>query len=287
VGFREAAVLGIDNIEHGLFVSSDLHPRKEPDRCPDSGETVKALAVMDPGAPEIESLVHELVERRVAITSTLAVYDSFTSSGAFEDPRVMRLLADSALSAYRAGVSDRAARGAELKIWDAALKNEMAFERRFVAAGGLLVAGADPTAWGATLAGLADQRNVELLARAGFRPEQVIQIATSNGASLLRAAAASGLVQAGKVADLVVLEGDLTADIRAIRNVRLVFVGGIGFSPDALNESALGRIGAWRLSQYRNWIMAIGAAVVIVLIVALYDRHRAGQQRKRSIASRG
>ena len=281
VGFREAAALGIDNLEHGLFVDSDLDPRKDPNRCPQQVDTILALARLDPDAPAIRTLIRELVTHGVAITSTLAVYESFTSGGAFVDPRVERFLAEPALDAYRVTVSDRA-RGEEFKSWEAALANEMAFERRFVEAGGLLVAGADPTAWGGTLAGLADQRNVELLAKAGFTPEQVIQIVTSNGASLLRSPAASGLVQKGKTADLVVLEGDLAGDIRAIRNVRFVFVGGVGFSPEALSASELGRIGAKALTwRDRKWLIAAAAALVTVLAVALYDRHAAGQKRKR------
>jgi hypothetical protein len=34
VGFREAAALGIDSLEHGLVVDSEFHPGKQPDICP-------------------------------------------------------------------------------------------------------------------------------------------------------------------------------------------------------------------------------------------------------------
>jgi imidazolonepropionase-like amidohydrolase len=289
VGFREAAALGIDNLEHGPIVDSDLNPGKKPDRCPEWGQTVHEFARTDPDGTVIRTLIRELVDHHVAITSTLAVFDSFTSDGAFENPQLQRFLAGPALDAYRSGVRARAARGDELKIWDAALANEMAFERRFVEAGGLLAAGADPTGWGATLAGLADQRNVELLAKAGFTPEQVVRIATSNGASLLRSPAVSGLVQPGKAADLVVLDDDFTADVRAIRNVRYVFVDGIGFSPDALLTSEYGRIGGEVPGTWRDqkWIMAVGTIIVLVLGVAVYDRRRARQKREqRSIVRR-
>lgn len=284
VGFREAAALGIDNLEHGLLEDSEIHPQKQPDECPDNAEAIKALAQLDPASPEIDAIIRELIQHRVAITSTLAVFDTFTNSGAFADPQVERFLTQPALNGYLANVSRNAEHGPELKIWEAALRNEMAFERRFVDAGGLLAAGADPTGWGGTLAGLADQRNVELLAKAGFSPEQVIQIATSNGASLLRASATSGLVQPGKAADLVVLSGDLTADIRAIRNVRLVFLGGVGFSPEALITSELGHIGAGRGAALdRKWLTGGAVGIALIVAVVVYDRYQARRRRRRRI----
>jgi hypothetical protein len=63
-------------------------------------------------------------------------------------------------------------------VWGAMLKKEMEFEREFVKAGGLLMAGADPTGWGGVIAGYSDQREVELLVESGFTPEQAIRIAT-------------------------------------------------------------------------------------------------------------
>src|SRR5207247_6527851 len=93
-----------------------------------------------------------------------------------------------------------------------AFKNAMAFERAFVDAGGLMAAGVDPTGIGGALAGFGDQRNYELFIEAGFSPAVAIQIMTLNGAKILGVAGQLGTVQAGKLADIVVLRGDLTAD---------------------------------------------------------------------------
>ena len=65
------------------------------------------------------------------------------------------------------------------------LWHEMPFERIFVDAGGRLMAGADPTGWGGIVAGFADQRELELLDAAGFKPEAAIHIATQNGGEFL------------------------------------------------------------------------------------------------------
>lgn len=86
------------------------------------------------------------------------------------------------------------------------VRKELAFEREFVAAGGKLLAGVDPTGWGGVVAGFGDQREVELLVEAGFSPERAIRIATSNGAAFLNQRD-FGTIEPGARADLVILEG--------------------------------------------------------------------------------
>jgi predicted amidohydrolase YtcJ len=119
----------------------------------------------------------------------------------------------------------------------------MAFEKAFVEAGGLLAAGVDPTGIGGALAGFGDQRNYELLTEAGFTPPQVVQIMSANGAKVLGVLQKLGTVEKGKLADVVVLKGDLTADPTVIRNPTLVFKDGIGYDPAKLIESVQGRVG--------------------------------------------
>ena len=93
------------------------------------------------------------------------------------------------------------------------------------------------------IAGFANQREIELLHESGFSPEQAIRIATLNGATYLGIAHELGTVEAGKLADLVVLEGDPTSDITAVRNVRLVFKDGIGYDPARLIQAVQGLVG--------------------------------------------
>ena len=123
------------------------------------------------------------------------------------------------------------------------LKNSMAFEKRFVEAGGVLAAGVDPTGIGGALAGYGDQRNYELLVEAGFTPARAVQIMTLNGARILGVDKQLGSVEKGKMADLVVLKGDLAADPTVIRNTTTVFKDGIGYDSAKLIESVQGRVG--------------------------------------------
>jgi enamidase len=121
----------------------------------------------------------------------------------------------------------------------------MAFERAFVNAGGLLIAGTDPTGGGGLVPGFSNQRALELLVEAGFTPLEAIRIGTLNGARYLGREALTGSLAVGKLADLVVLNGDPSADIAAVRTVEWVFRQGVGYDPKTLIESVRGKAGLW------------------------------------------
>src|SRR6185295_4851236 len=80
IGFTEAAAMGIDNLEHGLIVDTEFYSRRQAGACPDSPDVVAELVQMDVRGPRIQALIDTLVQHHVAITSTLAVFESFSSS---------------------------------------------------------------------------------------------------------------------------------------------------------------------------------------------------------------
>jgi hypothetical protein len=139
----------------------------------------------------------------------------------------------------RARISD----GAAASRWPILFRKELEFERAFVKAGGLLLAGLDPTGYGGVIAGFGDQREVELLVEAGFTPLEAIHIATSNGAEFLGQLDRIGTLAPGKLADLVVIHGDPSANINDIEKVETVFKDGIGYDPAKLMESVRGLVG--------------------------------------------
>ncbi|MCI0403339.1 MAG: amidohydrolase family protein [Acidobacteria bacterium] len=239
VTFREAATLGIDNLEHGFAVATEFIPGKKPDVCPRGGfEGLKSVAV--DGEPAQE-LIRLLVARKVAITSTLPVFEQFVSGRPALETRVLDVLAPQSRTSCQA---QRAAleRDAD-NDFHIVFRKEMELERAFVKAGGLLVAGSDPTGNGCVVAGFGTQRGVELLVEAGFSPLEAIQIATFNGATLLGEADRIGSIEAGKQADLVVVRGDPSVEIRDIENVVMVFKDGVGYDPKKLVDSAQGIVG--------------------------------------------
>ena len=126
-----------------------------------------------------------------------------------------------------------------------AYKNDLGLERQFVTAGGLLIAGPDPTGNGGTIPGFADQREVELLVEAGFSPVEAIHIATLNGATYLGLADRIGSIAPGKNADLILVRGNPAATIADIEKVETVFKDGVGYDTAKLLDSVKGRFGQY------------------------------------------
>jgi imidazolonepropionase-like amidohydrolase len=230
IGFREAAEIGIDNLEHGLVVDTEFHPGKQPDVCPPQRTTWNEIAKLDSASQPVQDMIADLVKHNVAITSTLAVFEAFDGGRAKMDDSYLATLTPQARESY---TGMRAQPGGYLPL----VKKELEFERAFVKAGGLLMAGADPTGNGGAPAGYADQRNIELLVEGGFSFPEAIRIATFNGALFLGEQDRIGSIAVGHQADLVVLEG---ADIR---KAKMVFKNGVPYDPAKLLTSVNNAVG--------------------------------------------
>lgn len=241
IGFREAAAIGIDNLEHGLLVDTEFHPGKQPDVCPPQGLTRAELGRLDVTSAPVKDMIADLVSHHVAITSTLAVFEAFDGARPPVEQRFLDAVSPDAAVSYLSSRA-RSAAGPE-SVSAQALKKELAFEYAFVKAGGLLMAGADPTGNGGALAGFADQRNIELLVEGGFTPVEAIRIATSNGAKFLGELDRFGTVAPGKQADLIVIDGNPAARIADIHKIKLVFKDGAGYDPAKLLDSIKGSAG--------------------------------------------
>ena len=209
ITFQEAVDLGMDNIEHGFGTATDFDPRKRPDECPPNS-MIRVGEQGDPTGETARALILSMVENDVGMTSTMAVIE------VREDylEMVDTIEADPGWS-----------------MTETHLQKHMAFERGFVEAGGVLAAGVDPTGIGGAIAGFGDQRNYELL------------IVSANGARIMGVDDEVGTIEPGKLADLVVLEGDLESDSAIIRNVTVVFKDGVGYDSEKLIDSVKGMVG--------------------------------------------
>jgi hypothetical protein len=245
VTYREAAEAGIDDLEHGFFVNTEHDPGKAPDKCTDS-DGLDTLHAMDPEGSEAKSLIHDLVAHHVAITSTLPVFEQMVPHHSPLWPQAMATLSPQARHDYlllRARTDGLPPDQAHKRT--VTFRHGMAMERAFVAAGGLLLAGPDPTGNGGVVPGFGDLREVELLVEEGFTPRQAIHIASYNGALYLGLQDRIGSIVAGKDADLVVVKGDPSQHIGDIENVETVFKDGIGYDSQALLKSVEGRYGEY------------------------------------------
>jgi imidazolonepropionase-like amidohydrolase len=240
VGYREAVAAGIDGLEHGLFANLEYVPGKVPDQCPAMDQDV--YGTLDVNGAAVQATFHDLIQHHVPMTSTLAVLELFAPNRPPLDPRMLEAMSPEVREEYLAGRKQIAERQATSK-YPAVFKKIMEYEVAFVKAGGLLAAGVDPTGNGGALPGFGDQRNFELLIEAGFTPATAIQIMSANGAKVLGVDDRFGTVAAGKVADLVVINGDPASTPADIRKVSLVFKDGVGYDSAKMIESVRGIVG--------------------------------------------
>src|SRR3989475_9498405 len=232
IGYREAAEIGIDNLEHGLLPDSEFVPNKQPDKCP--GAAVSAsLRQLDLNSDAVKETIRTLVAKNVALTSTLPVFEAgaplaqngIGAASAVMNPRVLNVMNTDARVRYLTARARIPADSPSAVL----VRKSMDFERAFVAAGGLLMAGLDPTGNGGIVAGFGDLREVELLVEAGFTPVEAIKIASFNGARFLGEDARIGSIAVGKQADLMIVKGNSAANIADIEKVAIVFKDGAAY----------------------------------------------------------
>ena len=240
VSFREAVALGIDNLEHGLLTNTDYSKDKQPDLCPSA--STAGYDALDLGSEAVRATFRDMIAKRVAMTSTLAVWELFVPNRPPIQQRMVDAMAPEVRAEYMAS-REQLGQPNSFFISPELFKKAQQYEFAFVRAGGLLAAGVDPTGNGGALPGFGDQRNFPLLIEAGFTPIEAVQIMTSNGAKVLGGYDRYGSVTAGKLADLMVVQGDPTRTTADFEKVTMVFKDGVGYDPAKLLESVKGTVG--------------------------------------------
>jgi imidazolonepropionase-like amidohydrolase len=220
VSCRDAAALGIDNIEHS-FLSCAKEIGMRDDKTPN---------ISPPDEAKARDLIRFLVQKKVVLTSTPSAVDRPISREELE------LLHPTAREQYLKRMKSIP------PFLTAAEPYVRKLERDFVTAGGRLVVGADPQDFG-MIAGYADHRALELLVEAGWKPLEVIRMATLGGAEFLGVAGDRGSIAVGKSADLMVINGNPAADIKEIEKIELAFKDGVAYDPHLLRESVKGLVG--------------------------------------------
>ncbi|MBL4802365.1 MAG: amidohydrolase family protein [Emcibacter sp.] len=241
ITYADAAKLGIDNIEHSFAVAPDFVANKQADTCPDPREVFSSLATLDPDGDELGTLIKLLIEKNVALTSTLPIFEASTPGRPKTPDYALDLLIPELRQSYE-------------RIWqrihNSALSSNylsklMRMEKRFVEMGGTLLAGTDPTGYGGVIPGWSAVREVQLLIEAGFSISEAVKISTLNGARFLDKGRSIGSVEPGKRADLILIDGNPVHDPRQLVNIEYVFKEGIGFSAKSIFEAMKGKVGLY------------------------------------------
>jgi imidazolonepropionase-like amidohydrolase len=240
VTFREAADLGIDNLEHGFWVSGDFEQNKKEDECNSGGQTL-SIRKLNEQDPKMKDLMEYLIKKNVAITSTLTVFEPYSGREIFPGEGGVAVT-----TAIREVVEKNYNNAVNKDSSSAAMfKKEMAWEKKFVEMGGRLMAGVDPTGAGRTIPGYADRHTLELLVEAGFTFSQAVKICSLNAAEYLGKEKEIGTIAIGKRADLVLINGDPEKEIKTVRNTEIVFKNGVGYDSKKLFESVNGKVGLY------------------------------------------
>jgi imidazolonepropionase-like amidohydrolase len=231
----QAAVAGVTSIEHLSGVAdaaSDDPPRLA--RAHDdflAGWTAFELEWLRLRPDALDRVARALVERGVTLVPTLALHEAF-SRLADED-----LLRDPALADVPPEVVTRSWAPSDimgrarwtpetLRQFGQVLPILQRFVTSYVRLGGRVVAGTD-TAQQFVVPGASLHRELELYVAGGLTPAQALRSATLDAADLLGVAARAGTIDAGRDADLVLLDGDPLADIRATRRIVHVVRSGV------------------------------------------------------------
>jgi len=240
IRYREAAEIGIDNLEHGFMASSDFIGNPVEDFC-DYFNMRSSLFALDKDDLSMDSLMKFLIKKGVTLTMTPAVFAPLTHYelilGGGEQALHPDILAEVKDFSVRSMIRDSAI--------TTMFNKELYWIRKFFDMGGKLVVGTDPTGAGRTIAGYANIWTLETLIKAGFTTSQAVMLCSLKGAEYLNRQYETGSIQKGKAADIILMDGNLASDPGSIRNIQYVFKDGIGYDSKAIFESVKGKVGLY------------------------------------------
>jgi imidazolonepropionase-like amidohydrolase len=230
----EAATAGVASIEHlsGIADAASRDRdrlRKAHDDFLD-GWTAFELEWLSLSPASLDEVARQLIARGVTIVPTLALHEAFSR---LADPALLHdpALADVPATTLKAWApEDLMGRArwtaATLDQFKRALPVLQRFVGRYAALGGRVAAGTD-TAQQFVVPGASLHRELELYVAAGLSPARALRSATADAADLLGISARAGTIAVGKDADLVLIDGDPLADIRATRRILTVIRLGV------------------------------------------------------------
>ena len=243
VTYKEAASLGMDNLEHGFMASTDFVLDKKENEPPVPGSAYKALSSLNLQSDSVKQFIQFLINKKMSITSSLAVFEGATTTQPQPNQEALNAMSPDTRDFYLQRLTaTKSVKGPT--AYDKAYVNATKMEKMFYDMGGLLSVGTDPTGNGGTIAGYGNWRAIELLVEAdGFTPMEAIKIATLNGALALGFDKKIGTIETGKSADLLIIDGDPSKNISDIRKVQYVFKNGVGYNSKKLFDSVKGKVG--------------------------------------------
>lgn len=223
---------GFDEIQHvnQLLLNFFVTPQTDTRTLERFYLVAEQTAGLDFDSPPVQDFIALLKARGTVVDPTVTTFD-FIRQRPGQLSQAYAAVADHVPPDVRRGFSvgemnipnDRKA-----ALYERSYLKCIEFVGRLYRAGVPLVAGTD------ALAGFTLHRELELYVQAGLTPSQALQVATWNGAKYARVLADRGTVGVGKAADLIIVDGDPTRDIAAIRKVAVVVKGDRAYYPSEI-----------------------------------------------------
>jgi len=239
VSWTRAIELGIDGLEHALPTSPDLL---------EAEARAKYLAALDQTSrfmyqwfdladydgPLIRNLVDLLAQKKIAVNLTLVVNELIYHTDELDrvlPPFERKDIAPEVLAVYESQLRASATgwKPEDYQRARAVMPKVLAFARMLHAAGVPMMIGTD--GGGGVLYG----RELQLHREAGIPVWDVLRMATSGAAELMGMGDRVGRIKEGYEADLVILEADPLADVRAVDQVNAVIINGKLLKPSELS----------------------------------------------------
>jgi imidazolonepropionase-like amidohydrolase len=238
---KRAAELGIDRLEHGIYAMGELSPDLAT-TARGWQEHFRKLAELDMDGELVRGVADALVKHGVVLSPTSASFESMLPGWEPVTPDWLRFHAPAARRVLDGARQRQDLMPDELAAHrKKAFANQLRFIRMVHERGGVVVTGTDPA--GKLLTpGFSLHRELKLLCDAGLAPLAALRAATSDAARALGVDQDLGSLEAGKLADFVVLDGDPSRDIRAISKTVAVYQSGRRHDPQELLDRAAGKI---------------------------------------------
>jgi imidazolonepropionase-like amidohydrolase len=223
---------GADELQHINFIFLNFLASKVKDtRTPERFTAVGANAAkLDLDSKEVKDFIDLLLKHHTTVDVTMATFEGmFTGRPGKISPDyapvLSRLPAQAQRGAYSGGLPVTAEND---QLYADSYGAMLRMTKRMYDAGIPILAGTD------ALAGLMLHRELELEVKAGIPPVKALQIATWNASKLLKQEKELGSIGPGKLADLVLVEGNPAEKIGDIRRCRVVVKNGVLFKSDAV-----------------------------------------------------
>src|SRR5580704_14850852 len=220
---------GQDQINHISYIADIMTPP-----LPEGASRLDrayAAANIDLKSPEAQKAIAFLVQHGTVVDPTVALFEFFTASSV-KPPVTIEPGVAHVAPELQAILAEAGPPTPHTELQEKIVQKDIAIIGALHHAGVPIVAGTDQTVPGYSL-----YREIELYAQAGFTPMEAIQAATIVPARVMGLDKEVGTVEAGKRADVIILDGNPLESIHNIRKVEFVITNGVMYNSAELWRS--------------------------------------------------